>query len=187
MVAVEENWAVWAEGATHVEIDLVAGVAGREERRIDWRRWRWPVALAAACVLLNVIALNWDWWRLRSEGVRLNEQMSALYRRTFPNDKVVLDPLAQMKQKVAAVRQASGEFAPGDFIALAASLGEAWAEAGNDMRAIASLDYRDGGLDVKLKPGAHVSLDAMRPALAARRLQATPSQADPTIWQGRSL
>lgn len=187
MVAVEENWAVWTEGATHVEIDLVAGVANSEEQRIDWRRWRWPVVLAAACVLLNVIALNWDWWRLRSEGVRLGDEMSALYRRTFPNDKVVLEPLAQMKQKVATVRQASGEFAPGDFVALAASLGEAWAEAGNDMRAIASLDYRDGGLDVKLKPGVQVSLDAMRPALASRRLQATPSPADPTIWQVRSL
>lgn len=185
--AVEENWAAWIEGATHVEIDLVAGVARSEESRIDWRRWRWPLALGAACVLLNVFALNWDWWRLRSEGMRLNDEMAALYRRSFPNDKVVLEPLAQMKQKVAAVRQASGELAPGDFVALSASLGEAWAEAGNDLRAIASLDYRDGTLDLKLRQGAQVSLDAMRTALAARRLQATPSPADPAIWQIRSM
>lgn len=182
-----ENWAAWVEGATQVELDLVAGVAARDESRIDWRRWRWPAVLAAACVLLNVAALNWDWWRLRSEGVQLQEQMVALYRRTFPNDTVVLEPLAQMKQKAAAVRRASGELAPGDFIALSASLGEAWAEAGNDLRAIASIDFRDGMLNVKLKPGTQVSLDAMRGALAARRLEAKVSPADPQVWEVRSL
>ncbi len=187
IVVVEENWAAWIEGASQVDIDLVAGVAGSTETRVDWRRWRWPVVLGAACVLLNVIALNADWWRLRSEGMRLNDDMTALYRRSFPDDKVVLEPLAQMKQKVAASRQAAGEFAAGDFIALASALGEAWAEAGNDQRAIASIDYRDGSLALKLKQGAQVSLDAMRSALASRHLQATPSPADPAIWQVRSL
>lgn len=187
IVTVEENWAAWAEGATQVTIDLQTGVAGNDPPRIDWHRWRWPVTLAAACVLLNVIALNADWWRLRREGQRLNEAMTALYRQSFPNERLVAEPLAQMKQKVAAVKQASGEFAPGDFVALSASLGEAWAEAGNDLRAITSLEYRDGTLDVKLKQGAQVSLDALRPALVARRLQAAPSPADPSIWQVRSL
>jgi len=187
IVAVEENWAAWVEGAMHVPLDLTAGISATETVRIDWDRWRWPVTLAMACVLLNVCALNWDWWRLRSEGVRLNEAMSALYRRSFPNDAMVSEPLAQMKQKVAATKRASGELAPDDFIALSALVGEAWAEAGNDLRAIASIDYRDGALELKLKPGTQVSLNALRPALAARRLQATASAADPMVWQVRSV
>jgi hypothetical protein len=112
--------------------------------------------------------------------------MAALFRRSFPNEPLVREPLAQMQQQFAASRQAAGEFAPGDFIALSAALGEAWAEAGNDLRAIASLAYRDGLLELTLKPGARLSPETMQSAFAARRLQATPSPADPQRWQIRS-
>ncbi len=186
IVAVEENWAVWAEGATQIPLDLVSGIAAAHAAPLDWRRWRWPIALAAACVLFNVFALNADWWRLRSEGARLNDAMATLFRRSFPNEPLVREPLAQMQQQFAASRQAAGEFAPGDFIALSAALGEAWAEAGNDLRAIASLVYRDGLLELTLKPGVRLSPETMQSALAARRLQATPSPADPQRWQIRS-
>jgi general secretion pathway protein L len=186
IVAVEENWAVWAEGATQIPLDLVSGIAGAHASPIDWRRWRWPLALAVACVLVNGFALNADWWRLRSEGARLNDAMAALFRRSFPNEPLMRDPLAQMQQRLAVNRQAAGEFAPGDFLALSAALGEAWAEAGNDLRAIASLEYRDGLLELTLKPGARLSPETMQTALLARRLQATVSPADPQRWQIRS-
>jgi len=70
---------------------------------------------------------------------------------------------------------------------LSAALGEAWREAGNDLRAIAALDYRDGTLNVKLKQGVQVSLEALRNPLATHQLQLTPSPADPLLWQVRSL
>ena len=183
---VEEDWSVWIEGASRAGIDLVVAVAANPGERIDWRRWRWPLSLALACLLLNVFALNWDWWRLRSEGQTLGDDMAALYRRSFPGTPLTQAPLAQMQQKIAAARQAAGEFAAGDFLALAAALGEAWSEAGNDLRAISSLDYRDATLNVRLRPGAQASLEALGPALAARRLAVAPSPADPLLWQVRS-
>ncbi len=183
---IDEDWAAWIEGSTRLELDLVRGMAAGGERGIDWRRWRWPLVLAAACLLLNVMAINWDWWRLRSEGLRLQDGMVALYRRTFPNEQQVVDPLAQMRQKVARVRQSGGEPAPDDFLALSAALGDAWSGAVADPRAVAGLDYRDATLNVRLRQGAQVSLDAVRPALAARRVEASPSPADPAVWQVRS-
>lgn len=183
---VDEDWAAWIEGATRLELDLMRGAAAGGEHGIDWRRWRVPLALAAACLLFNVIALNWDWWRLRSEGVRLQDGMAALYLRTFPEEQQVVDPLAQMRQKVTRARQSGGELAPDDFLALSAALGDAWGGSGADPRAIAGLDYRDATLNVRLKPGTQVSLDAVRPALAARRIEAQPSPADPAVWQIRS-
>jgi hypothetical protein len=70
---------------------------------------------------------------------------------------------------------------------LSAALGEAWREAGNDMRAIATLDYAEGRLNIKLKQGVQVSLEAMRAPLATRQLQLTPSPADPLLLQVRNL
>jgi general secretion pathway protein L len=181
---IDEDWTAWIEGATRLELDLARGVAGGAPG-IEWRRWCWPLSLAVACLMFNVIALNADWWRLRSEGVRLQEAMAALYLRTFPNEKQIVDPLVQMRQKVARARQSGGELVPDDFLALAAALGDAWGTVA-DPRAIAALDYRDGTLNLRLKPGAQVTLETIRPALAARRIEAAPSPADPAVWQIRS-
>ncbi len=186
----EENWAAWVEGASHVPVDLATAIAADEGEGVDWRHWRWPIALAAMLALVNIVALNWDWWQLRNEGLRLRETMERSFHRSFPNEALV-DPVAQMRQKVAASRQAAGEFAPGDFIALAASLGDAWAEAGaamgTDARAIAALEYRDAALAVRFKPGQQVSLDAARTALAARGLEASAVAGNGAQWQVRSL
>ncbi len=182
---VDTSWPAWIEGASQAGVDLAGGIA-RADEAPDWRRWRWPLRLALALLLLNLAALNADWWRLRSEGQALEREMEATYRRAFPGEPAPPQPLAQMRQKVAAARQAGGEFAAGDFLALSAALGEAWVEAGNDTRAIAALDYRDATLMVRLRPGAQLSPDAMAGALAARRLTVTPSPADPSQWQVRS-
>ncbi len=183
---VNESWDAWIEGARQVGVDLAGAIAMRADQRTDWHRWRWPLRLALACVLLNLVALNADWWRLRRQGQSVEQEMAAIYRQAFAGEAPPLQPLAQMRQKVAAVRQAAGEFAAGDFLTLSAALGEAWAEAGNDRRAIAALDYRDATLTVRLRPGAQVSLEAMGAVLAARRLAVTPSPADPSVWQVRN-
>ncbi len=183
---VDEDWGDWIEGASRLDLDIMRGVAGRREQSLNWRRWRWPLALAAACLLFNLFALNWDWWRLRSEGLQLQEDMVVLYQRSFPNDTVVVDPLAQMRQKVVAARQAGGELAPGGFLGLSAALGDVWSGAVPDPRTIAALEYGDATLTVRLKPGSSLSLDTLRPTLAARQLEASPSPADPQAWQVRS-
>ena len=143
--------------------------------------------MAAAASLVNIAAINADWWRLRSEGLQIRDEITDIYRRSFPNETVVLDPLAQIKQKIAASRQASGQLNTSDFVVLAAALGEVWREAGNDLRAIDALDYRDGTLTIKLIKAAQVSLAAMRTPLAARELQLTPSPTDPLLWQIKPL
>lgn len=182
----EENWRDWIEGARQAGVDLAAGSVMRTDDTADWHRWRWPLRLAVALLLLNLAALHADWWRLRSAGRTLEAQMAATYRRSFPGEPPPSAPLAQMRDKVAAARQASGEFAAGDFLALSAALGEVWSEVGNDARAIVALDYRDATLHVRLRPGTPISPDAMAAALAARRLTVTPSAADPSQWQVRS-
>jgi general secretion pathway protein L len=136
---------------------------------------------------LNVIALNTDALRLRSDGLQLRDEITEIYQRHFPNEKVVLDPLAQMKQKITVARQASGQITASDFVVLSAALGEVWRETGQDLRAIATLDYRDGKLNVKLKQGVSVSPETLRGPLANRQLQFAPSPVDPLLWQLKPL
>jgi general secretion pathway protein L len=187
MTLVEQQWSDWIAASAKVPVDLMSAFEGSQRAAFPWREWRWPLALAGAVSLFNITALNADWWRLRSEGLQLRDEITDIYRRSFPNETVVLDPLAQLKQKIAASRQASGQLNTSDFVVLAAALGEVWCEAGNDLRAIDALDYRDGTLTIKLKKAAQVSLAAMRTPLAARELQLTPSPTDPLLWQVKHL
>ena len=184
---IEQQWIDWIAASARVSVDLINAFEGNQRAAFPWREWRWPLALAAAVSLFNIAALNTDWWRLRSEGLQLRDEITEIYQRSFPNETVVLDPLAQLKQKIAASRQASGQLNTSDFVVLAAALGEVWREAGNDLRAIDALEYRDGTLTIKLKKAAQVSLAAMRSPLAARELQLTPSPTDPLLWQVKHL
>lgn len=184
---IEQQWSDWIAASARASVDLISAFEGNQRAAFPWHEWRWPLALAAAVSLFNIAALNTDWWRLRSEGLQLRDDITDIYRRSFPNETVVLDPLAQLKQKMEASRQASGQLNTSDFVVLAAALGEVWREAGNDLRAIDALEYRDGTLTIKLKKAAQVSLAAMRSPLAARELQLTPSPTDPLLWQVKHL
>ncbi len=200
----EEDWLPLLQGADSSALDLMTGLATTESKAIDWRRWRWPLVLAGLLILVNVLALNWDWWRLRSEANDVRAAMLRTYKNAFPADSVVVDPLAQAQQKIAAAQRRSGQAAPDDFVALAASMGEVWSAlpagvvdqtksdtvttATTATTAIAALGYRDGTLSVRFKPGMHPPLAAARSALAPRQASVTegPAEGEGLVWLIRS-
>jgi general secretion pathway protein L len=188
-----DNWPQWIAGANRTSLDLMAGLGMQAGAKLNWRPWRWPLALAGAVLAVNVIALNVDWWHMKSEADSLRAAMTQIYRSAFPKDQVIVDPVAQMKQKIAAGNRGSGQAAPDDFTALASAFGEAWASVTQMRKAgkapeIAALEYRERSLFVRLKPGADVPTDRIKAALAGRDLSLTlaPSQSAGVVWQIRS-
>lgn len=202
-----DNWSNWIAGAHHAEPDLMTGLAGASGPKLRWKPWRWPLALAGLLLLVNVAAMNTEWWRMKSEADALRASMTQIYKKAYPKETVVIDPLAQMKQKIAAARHNAGQAAPDDFIALTAAFGEAWAAAGPDVNgkrgsqtnqpsqaaaAIAGLEYRERSLFVRFKEGAQPPAEQMKAALASHGLslsqapQAQAAQRGATVWQIRS-
>ena len=179
-----DSWQRWIAGADKAGVDLMTGLGAAAGSRFDWKPWRWPLVIGTALLLVNVIGLNVDWLRLRREAEALNNGMVQTYRTAFPKDPVVIDPLAQLRQKIAGAQRGSGQLAPDDFVALVAAFGEAWASTGQGTPPVAGLEYRDRSLTVKLKPGASASLEQLSSALASRNLSITESTAG--VWQIRS-
>lgn len=182
--AIADSWPRWIESANKISIDLMTGLGMAGGPKWNWRPWRWPLALAAALLLLNIIGLNIDWLRLKREADAINASMVQTYRSAFPKETLVIDPVAQMRQKFAAAQRGSGQIAPDDFVALTAAFGEAWQSAGQRAQAISGIEYRDRSLSVKLKPDSNVAMDDIKPALAARSLTITQPSAN--LWQIRS-
>lgn len=178
-----DNWPRWIDGAQTATIDLAGGLGGAASPGLHWQPWRWPLALAALVLLVNIVALNIDWLRMKREAAVLNAGMTQLFKAVYPKETVIRDPLLQMRMKIAEGRRNSGQAAPDDFLVLVSQFGEVMQGAGsNDV--VAGLDYSERTLTVKLKPENQPSFSQMQAALASRNL--TLSQTAAGVWQIRS-
>lgn len=179
-----DHWARWIAGAERAQPDLMTGLPMAAGSTLNWRPWRWPLALAASLLVVNALGMNIEWLRAKREADVLRAGIIQTYKAVYPKDTVIVDPLAQLRQKLAAAQRESGQLAPDDFIALSAALGEGLGNAVQGASPVASLEYREHSLRMKLKQGSTVPMEALRTALAARNLSI--AQAEGGVWQIRS-
>lgn len=184
-----DGWSHWVGAARDISrsgvMDLMTGLtASAAGTEFSWRRWRWPLVLAATVLLVNIVSLNVDWWRMRREATALRSGMIQGYRTVYPNETVI-DPIAQIKQKIVSAEYANGRLAPDDFLALAARFGGVWTtlQQNSEQSSIASLEYRDHQLLVRLKNAADADAFGaqIKSALEANHLSL--SQPTAGVWQ----
>lgn len=184
-----DNWPLWIDNARSTAFDLMAGRGAGYGSRTDWGAWRWPLALAAAVLSINAAALNMDWWRLKGEANSLRAEMVRIYQSAYPKETVIIDPVAQMRQKIAMAARDAGQPAPDDFTSISAALGEAWSgvAAGKTALAIASLEYRERSLFVRFNSAGGAPTQQMKAALAGHNLSLDPVPGQSgVVWQIRS-
>jgi general secretion pathway protein L len=181
-----DNWLRWVTAARGVTLNLMSGLGVAGGNGLNWQPWRWSIGLAALALLVNVTALNVDWLRMKSEASVLQVSMIRTYQAAYPKETAIIDPIVQIRQKIAAGQRASGQAAPDDFITLLAAFSNAWNSVmqGGQSLVIAGIEYHDRGLLIKLKPDAQPPLDQIKAALAQRQLSL--SQQNAGVWQIRS-
>ncbi|MBW8078271.1 MAG: general secretion pathway protein GspL [Gallionella sp.] len=190
LLAQDARVTVRADDGAHWQVpdtapDLATGLGMRHQSQWNWRPWRWPLALAALLLLVNTFALDFDWWRMNREAAKLRADMKHIYLAAYPKESVILDPLLQMRQKIAAAQHDSGIASADDFTALAAGFGQAWTSAMPDTgAAISGIEYREGSLWIRLKSAAPVV--AIKSALAERKLALEIAPGSDLTWQIRS-
>jgi general secretion pathway protein L len=166
-----DDWANWIAGSASTALDLVSGLGSAGAPQRDWRRWRWPIALVGLVIAINLIGLNIDWLRLRREAGTIHQSMNQTFRSAYPGQTAILDPVAQMRQNITRARANTGEVSPDEFTYLAAAFGEATRGLGRQP-GIASIEYRERALSVKVKPETvdPGMVAQLRSTLAARKL-----------------
>lgn len=189
------RWTDWIADIDACEINLMTDFLRNKTWTFDTRRWRAAAVFAIATGVLNIAALNWDWWRLHREGQRLQQEMQRVYSAVFRDaeNAKITDPasaLANMKKKRMALRRSAGEASADDFLVLSAMLGEAWPAlqqgANISARAIASIEYRNAALELHLKPELQVALDMVRKVLIERGLE-LGADSSANLWKIRSI
>ncbi|MFT5591418.1 MAG: general secretion pathway protein L [Bradyrhizobium sp.] len=181
-----DNWLRWVSAARGVTLNLMSGLGVAGGSGLNWRPWRWTIGLVVITLLVNVTALNVDWLRMKREAGNLQGSMIRTYKAAYPKETAIIDPIVQLRQKIAAGQRASGQAASDDFTSLLAAFSDAWNSVmqGGQSLAIAGIEYRDRGLLIKLKPDAQPPLEQIKAALAQRQLSLSQQNAD--VWQIRS-
>jgi general secretion pathway protein L len=191
-----DQWANWIAGMRNAGPDLATGIDRSASAAADLRRWRWPLVFAGLAIVVNVIALNIQWWQLARESAQLRRSMLQTYQTAYPKETVIVDPVAQMQQKIAIARHDAGQSAPDDFAALTTDFAIAWnsvvqpgagtVNTSGQKPEVDSLEYRDHVLYVRPKNRGELtatSFSSLKTALSNRNLSL--SQSAPGTWQIR--
>jgi general secretion pathway protein L len=181
----EDRWEHWIAGSKTTTLDLVPALGSAGARATDWGRWRWPIGLAVLALVVNLAALNIQWLRMKREADATRLAMLQTFKAAYPKETVIQDPVAQMRMNVARAKAASGQVGAEEFTYLAAAFGEA-ARALPRPPEVASVDYRERALSIKVKPESADPgvVSQLKAALAARNLSLT--EPAPATWQIRN-
>ncbi len=146
--------------------------AGLVESRPAWS-WLHPSlrrlpSLRWTVLLLLLLLASWmgrDYRQLlqwRQQADALGQRMEQVLRERFPDIRRVVDPRAQMKQRLDALRLAAGEQVDGSLLGLLRQIGPELARPGLKLN---SLRYRRGELELDVQADGLAPLDGLRQAM----------------------
>lgn len=140
----------WSEPAARPQLDLLQGEFASRGGERGWQgKLRRLAALAAVVVLAASAGLASDWVAKARERRALLSEMQSLYRETFGERAVIIDPALQMAKALDDLRARAGQPSSTDFLALLGAVSDPAAGlAGQPMEA---LSYEKGKLTLSLR------------------------------------
>lgn len=146
-------------------INLLQGDYSRKEQLEKLLRpWRPALILAVLWLVVQFGLLGLEYNRFSTQHSELNEQITTLYRETFPEARKIVDPKVQMEQALQKLRSSAGGHS--GLLFLLAGAGTVFNDtSGLQLR---SLRYSDGKLDVDLRLPDLQALDRLKQALSGQ-------------------
>ena len=139
----------------------------RHQRQAWIARVRPALWLVSAALLLDLALglAHVGWQRNQINGI--NEKISQLFQRTFPNTPTI-NPVAQMQRQLDSLRGQIGQLRSDDALAMLAAVGDALGADGRD--AIHSIRYEEGVLELSLTPLVATRVGSIREQLTMQGL-----------------
>ena len=136
----------------------------REQLGKLWKPWRPALIMLAFLLIIQSAMTITDYVHLKTESDALTQQIAQTYLRTFPDARKVVNPRAQMEQRLKELR--GGDVETGGFISLMASIGQSLKETPG--LEIQRINYNEGKIDLALSIGDLQSLDQLKQRLATQ-------------------
>lgn len=147
---------------------LLGGLALGALPKLSLARMKAPLAWAAAAAATFLVGMNAYYLKLESEARSLRAQMETAFRSAFPEATAVVDPVLQTQRQLGALRARAGIPSADDFSVLNAQVAQLLSSA--PLGGVAGVEYRDGALKIKFKPGV-ADNPGLQNALRAQAIQ----------------
>lgn len=165
-------------------INLLQGAYSRRE---EWGRllrpWKASAALLLAGVILAGVLTGLNYFHLSQQSEQLSAEIEDVFRKAFPRAKRIVNPRAQMEQKLKQLRHQAGG-GNTDFLAM-------FAETASVVRATKGINvngasYRNGRLDLELQADSLQILDSLKQSLVSSgsmsaEIQSASTEADQKV------
>ncbi|NNM82206.1 MAG: hypothetical protein HKL98_06370 [Burkholderiales bacterium] len=142
---------------------LFGGEYSRNAKKFDWHLYRPAFLLSILMILFQLSSTLYQWGSLAHEKHALLAEMDHIFRKSFPDARVVVDAPLQMQRKLEDLRRSNGEGQPGDFLALLAPVSARL--AGLPPESLSGIDYSRDGIDLLLDFPSKEALDDFRNGL----------------------
>ncbi|MEW5880568.1 MAG: type II secretion system protein GspL [Pseudomonadota bacterium] len=136
--------------------------------KLTTARLKVPLIWAGVAAAVFLVGMNAYWLKLEAEAEAIRAQMETAFRSAFPEATAVVDPVLQTQRQLGALRARSGMASPDDFSVLNAQVAQLLSLA--PIGSVAGIEYREGALRVKFKPGT-ADNPALQNTLRAQAIQ----------------
>lgn len=152
-------------------IDLLQGdfSPGEQGHRL-WRIWRVAAALAAVWVLVSLLGTALENHQLAEHELAYRQDITAVYRDTFPQETAIVDPRIQMQKKLDALHQGGGS-RNAEFLRLLSLAGKPLTS--DRSIKLNTVRYKQNRLDLELDLPTIQTLDKLKATLEQNGLQVT--------------
>src|SRR5262249_13045658 len=127
-----------------------------------------PLVWAAVAIATFIIGMNAYFYKLESEARDLRTNMETAFRSAFPGYTSVPDAVLMTQRELSGLRARAGLASAHDCSVLNAQLAQLLSSA--PLGSVAGLEYREGSLKVKFKPGT-ADNPGLQNALRAQAIQ----------------
>lgn len=150
------------------QINLLQGEYQRVDKMtLQWKRWLPAAVLAAIFIALSLIMSIQDYRHYEQQSVALGEQIRTTFQQAFPEVKRIVDPKAQMEQKLNSLRSGgSGSFM--QFTTLFVPTASVIKSSPNTT--LENISFRDGKLDLQIIIKELQALESLKQAIEAKKL-----------------
>jgi general secretion pathway protein L len=154
---------------------------GDYSRREEWGRllrpWKASAALLLAGLILVGVSTGLNYFQLSQQREQLAAEIEEVYRKAFPQARRIVNPRAQMEQKLNQLRRQAGG-GNTDFMAM-------FAETAGVVRVTEGIrvngaSYRNGRLDLDLQADSLQILDTLKQSLVSSGLMTAEIQSATT-------
>ena len=128
----------------------------------QWLQWRNVAFLAAAALFIQLTNVGLETWQLNQQAMEYKSEVKAVFKSTFPDEKRLVNPKAQMTQRLAKLQ--SQQDSTG-FLMLLQQMAPALKQSTLVSMTRINFERRLGELRVDIKAQDYAQLEALKNAI----------------------